>query len=189
MLSDNRVSLVPTPKQMDIENFTLFPPSGVYFPFNKTDCPVKQIYFCVCWKYFGNSLRRSHKIKGEMWQYNKFPYLLSLLVENRLKIVVIVREHGKGHSPLERGQYVLEWVFRYYYYGSVNALASAHGFSPISWKWKKKIAVLYIKHTCTRTINLQDPPVFYQYSKWKSFFFFFFFMHFELQHFMATFCR
>ena len=33
-------------------------------------------------------------------------------------------------------------------------------------KKKKKLAVLYIKHTCTRTINLQfflqDPPVFYQ---------------------------
>ena len=43
---------------------------------------------------------------------------------------------GRGfynhHSPLERGQYVLERVFRYYYYSSVNALASADGFSLIS---------------------------------------------------------
>ena len=48
MLSDNRVSLAPNSKQMDIENFTLFPPYGVNFPFTKTDCPVKQMYFCVC---------------------------------------------------------------------------------------------------------------------------------------------
>ena len=43
---------------------------------------------------------------------------------------------GRGfynhHSQLERGQYALERVFRYYYYSSVNALASAHGFSLIS---------------------------------------------------------
>ena len=100
MLSDNRISLAPAPKQIDIENFTLFPPSGVNFPFTKTDCPVKRIYFCVCLKYFGNSLRRPHKMKGEIWQYNKFSYLFfrweSLLVENRLKIIVIVREQGKG---------------------------------------------------------------------------------------------
>ena len=65
-------------------------------------------------------------MKGEILQYNKFPYLLSLLVENRLKI-----SHCPGtwegdstndHSPLERGQYVSERVFRYYYYGSVIAV-------------------------------------------------------------------
>ena len=40
------------------------------------------------------------------------------------------------HSLLERGQYVLVRVYRYYmyYYSSVNALASAHGFSLISSK-------------------------------------------------------
>ena len=43
-------------------------------------------------------------------------------------------EFYNDHSPLERGQYILERVFHYYYYGSVNALASAHGFSPISSK-------------------------------------------------------
>ena len=112
MLSDNRVSLAPTPKQMDIENCTLFPPSGDNVPFTKTDCPVKRIYFCACWKYFGNSLRRPHKMKGEIWQYNKFAYFFffffffvpmgSLLVENRLKIIVIVREQGKG---------ILQWSF------------------------------------------------------------------------------
>ena len=161
MLSDNRVSLAPTPKQMNIEKNILFPHSGVNIPFTKTDCPVKRICFCVCWKKFGNSLRRPHKMKGEIWQYNNSSYIFfrweSLLVENRLKIIVIVREQGEGiynhHSPLERGQYVLEQVFRYYYYSSVNALASSHGFSLISSKWKK-IAVLYIKHTCSRTINL-----------------------------------
>ena len=87
MLSDNRVSLAPT-------------------PFTKTDCSVKRIYVCVCWKYFGNSLRRPHKMKGEMWQYHRFSYLFfrweSLLVENRLKIIVIVREQGKG---------ILQWSF------------------------------------------------------------------------------
>ena len=45
---------------------------------------------------------------------------------------------GRGfynyHSPLERGQHVLERVFRYYYYGSINALASVPGFSPLSSK-------------------------------------------------------
>ena len=51
MLSDNRVSLAPTPKQMDIENVTLFPPPRVNFPFTKSDCQVKRIYFSVCWKY------------------------------------------------------------------------------------------------------------------------------------------
>ena len=59
-------------------------------------------------------------------------------MENRLKV-----SHCPGtwegdstndHSPLEKGQYVLERVFRYHYYGSVNALASAPGFSPISSK-------------------------------------------------------
>ena len=50
----------------------------------------------------------------------------------------------------------------------------------------KKIAVLYIKHTCTRTINLQfflqDPPVFFQEERTNiaAEFFFFFFWHFEL---------
>ena len=38
------------------------------------------------------------------------------------------------HSPLERGQYVLERVFRYYSYSSDNAVASAHWFSLISSK-------------------------------------------------------
>ena len=56
-------------------------------------------------------------------------------MENRLKIIVIVREQREGIlHPLERGQYVLERVFRYYYNSSVNALASAHGFSLISSK-------------------------------------------------------
>ena len=91
-------------------------------------------------------------MKGEMWQYNKFPYLLSLQVENRLKIIFIVREHGKGilqwSFSVGRGQYALERVFRYYYYGSVNALASAPVFSADfvkvkkKKKKKKKIAVL-----------------------------------------------
>ena len=174
MLSDNRVSLDPNSKQMDIENLTLFPPSGVNFPFTKTDCPVKQMYFCVCWKYFGNSLRRSHKIKGEMRQYNKFPYLLSLLVENRLKIIVIVREHGKGiraSFPL-----LLLWF------------CQCSSFCP--WFFAdfvkvKKIAVLYIKHTCTRTINLQfflqDPPVFYREKRTNiATENLLFFLHFEL---------
>ena len=72
-------------------------------------------------------------------------------MENRLKIKVIVREHGEG---ILQSSYVLERVFRYYCYSSISALASAHGFSLISSKWKK-IAVICIKHTCTRTINLQ----------------------------------
>ena len=51
----------------------------------------------------------------------------------------------------------------------------------------KKIAVLYIKHTCTRTINLQfflqDPPVFYQEKRTNIateniFLFFFFYFYF-----------
>ena len=99
MLSDNRGFLAPTPKQMNIEKFILFLHSGVNIPFTKTDCPVKRICFCVCWKYFGNSLRRPHKMKGEMWQYNNLSYIFrweSLLVENRLKIIVIVREQGEG---------------------------------------------------------------------------------------------
>ena len=37
MLSDNRVSLAPTPKQMNIEKNTLFNHSGVNIPFTKTD--------------------------------------------------------------------------------------------------------------------------------------------------------
>ena len=168
MLSDNWVPLVPTPKQMDLENFTLFPPSGVYFPFNKTDCPVKQIYFCVCWKYFGNSLRRSHKMKGEMWQYNKFPYLISLLVENRLKIIVIVREHGEGSFSIGKGTI----CFRASFSLLLLWFCQCSSFTP--WFFAdfvkvKKISLLYIKHTCTRTINLQfflqDLPVFYQGKK------------------------
>ena len=161
---------------MDIETFTLFPPSGVNFPFTKTDCPVKRIYFCVCWKYFGNSLRRPHKIKSEMWQYNKFSYLFfrweSLLVENMLKIVIIVREQGNG---------ILQWPFSVengtlYFRASFPLLllwfCQCSSFCP--WFFgdfvkEKKIAVLYIKHTYTRTINLhfflQDPPVFYQEKK------------------------
>ena len=35
-------------------------------------------------------------------------------------------EFYNHQSPLERGQYVLERVFRYYYYSSDNAVASAH---------------------------------------------------------------
>ena len=97
-----------------------------------------------------------------MWQCNNSSYIFfrweCLLVENRWKIIVILSgNRGRGfynhHSPLEKGQYVLERVFRYYYYSSVNALASAHGISLILSKWKE-IAVLYIKHTCTRTISL-----------------------------------
>ena len=154
MLSDNRVSLAPTPKQMNIENFILFLHSGI--PFTKTDCPVKRIcFFVYAENIFWTSLHRPHKMKGEMWQYNNFSYIFfrweSLLVENRLKIKVIVREHGEG---ILQSSYVLERVFRYYCYSSISALASAHGFSLISSKWKK-IAVICIKHTCTRTINLQ----------------------------------
>ena len=56
-------------------------------------------------------------------------------VENHISLS---RNRGKGfyndHSPLERGQYVLGRVFPYYKYGSVIALASAHGFSLISSK-------------------------------------------------------
>ena len=48
MLSDKRGFPRPIPKQMDIGNFTVFTPSGVNFPFTKTDCPVKGIYFSVC---------------------------------------------------------------------------------------------------------------------------------------------
>ena len=40
MLSDNRVSLAPTPKQMNIEKSTLFSHSGVNIQFTETDCPV-----------------------------------------------------------------------------------------------------------------------------------------------------
>ena len=96
-------------------------------------------------------------------------------MKNRLKINhcpgTWEEDSSNDHSPLERGQYVLERVFRYCYYGSVNALASVPGFrrfrqSEKKKKKKKNIAVLFIKHTCTRTINLQfflqDPPVFYQ---------------------------
>ena len=177
MLSDNRVSLAPTPKQMDIENS----PFGVNFPFTKTDCPVKRIHFCVCWKYFGNSLRRPHKMKSEMWQYNKFSYLFfrweSLPVENRLKIIVIVREKGKG---------ILQWSFSVgkgtiYFRASFPLLllrfCQCSSFCP--WFFAdfvkvKNIALLYIKHTCTRTINLhfflQDPPVFYQDLVWFRFY-------------------
>ena len=71
------------------------------------------------------------------------------------------------------------------------------GFRRFRQSKKKKLAVLYIKHTCTRTINLkfflQDPPVFYQEKRTNiatDFFFFFFFLllllllflfcHFEL---------
>ena len=154
---------------MDIENFTLFPPSGVNFPYTKTDCPVKRIYFCVCWKYFGNSLRRPHKMKGEIWQYNKFSYLFfrweSLLVENRLKIIVIVREQVKG---------ILQWSFSVGK-GTILLLWFCQCSSFCPWfsadfvKVKKKQSLYYIKHTCTRTINLQfflqDPPVFYQEKK------------------------
>ena len=57
-------------------------------------------------------------------------------MENKLKIIVILREQGEGilqsSFSVGKGQYVLERVFRYYYYSSVNALASAHGFSLIS---------------------------------------------------------
>ena len=73
---------------------------------------------------------------------------------------------------------------------------------------KKKIAVLFIKYTCTRTINLQfflqDPPVFYQEKRtniatenhfflflffyfFVVVFFFFFFVILNYMHFMATF--
>ena len=56
-------------------------------------------------------------------------------MENRLKIIVIVREQGEGILQLSfsvgKGTNVLEGVFRYYYYSFVNALASAHGFSLI----------------------------------------------------------
>ena len=151
-------------------------------------------------KYFWNSLRRPYKMKGEIWQY-KFPYLLSLLVENRLKINhcpgTWEEDSSNDHSPLERGQYVLERVFRYCYYGSVNALASVPGFRRFRQsEKKKKIAVLFIKHTCNRTINLQfflqDPPVFYQEKRTNiatenHFFFFFFFVILNYMHFMATF--
>ena len=162
---------------MDIENFTLFPPSGVNVTFTKTDCPVKRIYFCVCWKYFGNSLRRPHKMKGEIWQYNKFSYLFfrreSLLVENRLKIIVIVREQGKG---------ILQWSFSVWkgtifldeFSVTIIMVLSMLLLLPMVFRWfrqskkknKKKtnIAVLYIIKKCTRTINLQFflqyPPVF-----------------------------
>ena len=55
-------------------------------------------------------------------------------------------------------------------------------FVKVKKKKKKNIAVLFIKHTCTRTINLQfflqDPPVFYQEKRTniatENHFFFFF---------------
>ena len=99
-----------------------------------------------------------------MWQNNIFSYIFffrweSLLVENRLKIIVIVREQGGGgrgfynhHSPLERGQYVLCLPLL------LLEFCQCSSFCP--WVFAdfvkvKEIAVLYIKHTCTRTINLQ----------------------------------
>ena len=61
-----------------------------------------------------------------------FPIYISdgkvLLVKNGLKIIVIVREGDSTMSILRRkGDNILERVFCYYYYGSVNALATAHG--------------------------------------------------------------
>ena len=58
-------------------------------------------------------------------------------------------------------------------------------FVKVKKKKEKNIAVLFLKHTCTRTINLQfflqDPPVFYQEKRTNIatenlFFFFVFFV-------------
>ena len=49
------------------------------------------------------------------------------------------RGFNNDHSPEERGHYVLERVFRYFYYGSVNALLSMD-FRRFSQS-KKKIAI------------------------------------------------
>ena len=63
-------------------------------------------------------------------------------MENRLKINhcpgTWEEDSSNDHSPLERGQYVLERVFRYCYYGSVNALASVPGFRRFRQSEKKK---------------------------------------------------
>ena len=150
MLSDNRISLAPTPKQMDTENFTLFPPSGVNFPFTKIDCPVKQIYFCACWKYFGNSLRRPHTMKGDIWQYNKFSYLFfqweSLLVENRLKIIGIVREQRRG--ILQWSSSVWKGTIRFRASFPLIMVLSMLLLLPMVFRWfrqsKKKKSLYYI---------------------------------------------
>ena len=69
---------------------------------------------------------------------------------------------GKGilYSPEEMGQYVLERVFRYYYYGSVNDL-------PLFFRrFRQSEKNRYIQQTWTRTIDLhfflKDLPFFYQ---------------------------
>ena len=91
-------------------------------------------------------------------------------------IIVIVWEQGKG---------ILQWSFSVwkgtiYFRASFPLLllrfcqCSGHGSSPISSKWKISLYYIYIKHTCTRTINLQfflqDPPVFYQDLVWFRFY-------------------
>ena len=76
-------------------------------------------------------------MKGEMSQYNIFSYIYFPVGKSTSGNQVENHSHcpgtgGRGfynhHSPLERGQCVLERVVRYYYYSSVSALASAHEF-------------------------------------------------------------
>ena len=59
-------------------------------------------------------------------------------MENRLKIIVIVREQGEGilqsSFSVGKGTICFRASLRYYCYSSVIALASAHGFSLISSK-------------------------------------------------------
>ena len=53
-------------------------------------------------------------------------------MENRLKIIVNVREQGEGilqsSFSVGKGTICFRASFRYYYFSSVSALASAHGF-------------------------------------------------------------
>ena len=98
-------------------------------------------------------------------------------MKNRLKINhcpgTWEEDSSNDHSPLERGQYVLERVFLTVIMVLSMLLLLSLVFADFvkvqkkkKKKKKKNIAVLFIKHTCTRTINLQfflqDPPVFYQ---------------------------
>ena len=138
-------------------------------------------------------------------------------MENRLKIShcpgTLEGGSTNDHSPLERGQYA---SFRASFPLLLLWFCQCSCFYP--WFFAdfvkvKKFAVLYIKHTCTRTINLQcflqDTLVVYQEKRTNIatenhfiyfFFYFFFFFFFYLfiyfffffvilnyMHFMATF--
>ena len=79
-------------------------------------------------------------------------------MENRLKIIVIVREQGEGilQSSFSVGKGTI--CFRASFPLLLLKFCQCSSFCP--WVFAdfvkvKKIAVIYIKHTCTRTINLQ----------------------------------